>query len=372
MSRDYYYSDSEMGTPRKHRSFIGWIIDLVALVASIVCFVAMFIVLVAPYVDPVVSWIFPIVGLVSPAIYLATLILMLYWIIRWRWTYVAFLLSVLLLGVGRVSLYAKMETSKHYGDANYKGSVKILTYNIRSFINDEGQVSTENVVDYINEEKPDIIAFQEYFPKRLKDYKKGVFSTYNSVVDKSQAIYTRYKIINHSEGNIIDSIGKSGETIWADLLIGEDTIRVYNNHLNSTTIKLSDNEYISKMDFVSDSARKDKVKNIFGRFKTTAIVRADQADVVSQSIKESPYKVIVCGDFNDTPNSYTYHHIASDLQDAFQECGVGYSYTFIGFLNLLRIDYILTSKDIDIVSYYVNREMLESDHLTVISRVKFK
>ena len=63
--------------------------------------------------------------------------------------------------------------------------------------------------------------------------------------------------------------------------------------------------------------------------------------------------LILCGDFNDTPVSYTYQTIRGDLlKDGFKSCGNGYGYTFHGFFDLLRIDFILYSQGIHPVSYY--------------------
>ncbi|WP_347396275.1 endonuclease/exonuclease/phosphatase family protein [Parabacteroides leei] len=65
--------------------------------------------------------------------------------------------------------------------------------------------------------------------------------------------------------------------------------------------------------------------------------RAEQADMIHAEIKCSPYPVLVCGDFNDTPASYTYHRVRKDLVDGFRDCGSGYQYTFRQLYNLIVI-----------------------------------
>ena len=82
-------------------------------------------------------------------------------------------------------------------------------------------------------------------------------------------------------------------------------------------------------------------------------LRAMQADTIADIIAASPYPVIVCGDFNDTPISYTYRRVSRKLKDAFREVGRGYSYTYRGFFDMLRIDYVLFDKRFTALGYDV-------------------
>ena len=66
------------------------------------------------------------------------------------------------------------------------------------------------------------------------------------------------------------------------------------------------------------------------RLKRAFVKRAKQADLIEASINTSPYPVIVCGDFNDTPCSYAYNTISTTLKDAFVESGNGFGRSYIG------------------------------------------
>ncbi len=374
--REYYYNDMD-GPQERSRSVVMIVADGLIFVISLVMVVLMALVLLVPHYHPSSSWIYPSIGLISPAIYLVAVLLALYWIIRWRWVYALLLLVPLLIGMPRVSLYLKLETAKIYEPSSKRGIFKVLSYNVRGVIGDDHQASTDSIVSFIERERPDIICFQEFETKRLGDDDSPLLAGYNRSQVKGQAIYTRYKILSHSE-NLVSDEFSSGSGYWADILIGSDTVRLYNLHLHSTEITKSDNEYISSMEFVGDSLSDDKFKSMLLRFRDTSLNRAQQADSIAHSISLSPHSVIVCGDFNDTPNSYVYHKIASsldgeiELQDAFQEAGDGYSYTYRGFLNMLRIDYILVSQPIEVLSYEVPREQISSDHLPVITTLKFR
>lgn len=156
--------------------------------------------------------------------------------------------------------------------------------------------------------------------------------------------------------------------MWVDLKIYSDTIRLFNTHLVSTSIKLEDDQYLRSREFIADSLREDKLTDIISRYKNSTVLRAQHADSLTKVIAESPYSVIVCGDLNDTPMSYTYSTLSENLNDAFQECGVGYPYTFRGFMNTLRIDYFLASGNIVFKSYTTDTENDFSDHYPIITQ----
>ena len=89
------------------------------------------------------------------------------------------------------------------------------------------------------------------------------------------------------------------------------------------------------------------------RLTDSNILRAPQVDTLAQMVASSPYPAIVCGDFNDTPVSYTYRTITRNLRDAFCWAGRGYSHTYRGFFDMLRIDYVLCGEEFEPLSYEV-------------------
>jgi endonuclease/exonuclease/phosphatase (EEP) superfamily protein YafD len=92
--------------------------------------------------------------------------------------------------------------------------------------------------------------------------------------------------------------------------------------------------------------------------------RADQARRVVEHLKTSPYPVIVCGDFNDTPMSYTYNQFQLLLLDAFRQSGLGLGSTYVGKLPAGRIDYLFYSAMLS-VSHFKIQKQTRSDHRAV-------
>ncbi len=99
--------------------------------------------------------------------------------------------------------------------------------------------------------------------------------------------------------------------------------------------------------------------------------RGIQAGIVRTELDKSPYASIICGDFNDVPNSYTYFHIKGSWQDAFLKKGFGIGRSFIALAPTLRIDYILADPDFNIKMFDMVDEGL-SDHIMLVSDLQLK
>ncbi len=263
-----------------------------------------------------------------------------------------------------------------------RSTFSLLTYNVRQFYDADGNSSLEKVVQLIREADPDIICLQEFFPRTATSTVASVDSLlkgYRSIdgygegqrpniQDLQQLIYTRLKVLDSGHFLLAD-VPAALCTVWADVVAGDDTLRVINNHLLSTQINADDDAYLTKMGYIVDTAADDRMRSIIGRFSRNSIRRADQADSLAHAIASSPHPVIVCGDFNDPPMSYTYDRISEGLQDAFCVKGKGYSHTFRGFNNVLRIDYVLLSPSFEVTEYTVE-DVDYSDHLPVMVRFK--
>ena len=111
----------------------------------------------------------------------------------------------------------------------------------------------------------------------------------DSLYGASLFILSKYRILR--SGIVLTP----NTSVWADLLIGDDTVRVFNNHLRSTAIKAADNEYITNRDFISDTAREVKIRSIVSRLRENSILRAAQVDSIADVIADARARCIVCG-----------------------------------------------------------------------------
>jgi endonuclease/exonuclease/phosphatase family metal-dependent hydrolase len=112
-------------------------------------------------------------------------------------------------------------------------------------------------------------------------------------------------------------------------------------------------------------------RSLAKKLKGALGLRGYQADTVRRQLDACPHPYIICGDFNDVPNSYTYFHIRGNLQDAFiaKSFGIGRSYIHIS--PTLRIDYILPSKEFKVIQT-MKLASPYSDHHAVITDLQLQ
>ena len=114
-----------------------------------------------------------------------------------------------------------------------------------------------------------------------------------------------------------------------------------------------------------------EVKSLSVSLKKGFVKRALQSQVVKDNINKSPYPVIVLGDFNDTPVSYSYRKIRKGLNDSFLNSGYGAGFTYRGNYPRNRIDYILYDDNL-INSYFEIIKVKYSDHYPIVAYFKKK
>lgn len=256
-------------------------------------------------------------------------------------------------------------------DATY---VKVMTYNVKylSSLRTGSEKEMKNMRNNFGEmmqgENPKILCMQES-PKYALDLIEEIFKLpyqhAHAPPDKGVAIYSTYPIINQG---IIEFGTKTNSCIWADLQINKNIVRVYSLHLKSNQVSTVADKLAKEGDIQEKETWSD-IKGMIRSVKKAATIRAKQSHLVAKHIQKSPHPVLVCGDFNDTPQSYTYRQIAQNLDDGFCKAGSGIGTTYAGSIPALRIDYILSDPSIDFSECRVIRRSF-SDHYPVIGKIK--
>ena len=236
------------------------------------------------------------------------------------------------------------------------------------------------MIDAVKMQQADVLCFQEFWDRRDPDMKNSNIRVFKelgypysyfvkTIIDDMErqmgvVIFSKYPITDSAEFTYSED-DFAEHLIYADILFNQQKIRILTTHLQS--VRFDDTEYtaISKIKHRDENGFKDS-KTIARKLKRAYQFRDTQADFVHQKIKESPYPVIICGDFNDVPNSYTYFTIKDGLQDAFLEKGTGIGRTFQYLSPTLRIDYILADKRFE-VSQFNLLKVPYSDHYPILA-----
>lgn len=365
-----------MRNSKKKRGFLSGIVNAVMMVFTVVSSATLLFVYLGSQTNPNTFWPLAFLTLVLPFIMLLNLIFTLYWVLAWRWYFIV-PLAVLMLGLGSVSTFFKPTFSKDYDNQpENKAAIKILSYNVAGFLNLQEDGKIVSVVDstlcYLNEINADIICIQEFEanyrnPKAKIDSLLGKWAHNTTFYTHSRgdengwglAVYSKYPIVNSGGVQYPSNNG----SMWVDVLVGKDTIHLINNHLQSMKISKYEREMFELADDDNDMER-GRVKQVVSKMKDNFKLRADQADSLALKIASYGKRTVVCGDFNDTPMSYTYRTMKGDLIDAFQECGSGAVNTYRDMFGIFRIDYVFHSQDISSLDYKTLDNSL-SDHNAV-------
>lgn len=249
----------------------------------------------------------------------------------------------------------------------------VLTYNSRVFnvydhLNEDYERSKQ-MINWIKHEESDIKCFQEFYNKSASK----VFNTskqlqqngkYYSFVEpklssKGQefgvAIFSKFPIVN--KGRIEFKTKSRNDAIYADVLLKKDTIRIINVHLQSMSI--AENVFEEKWDL------KTNLRTLGRKLKNGFIARAQQLAAIEKYITNCPHRVVLCGDLNDPPYSYTYFKLQSMLQSAFEHAANGFGFSYNGKLFFLRIDNQFYGNGLKPTNHFTLRDIDYSDHFPV-------
>lgn len=338
------------------------------------------------YFDPQTYWFLGLLTIALPYIILLLILFLIFWlIVRPVWS----LLSVVFLAIGWNAVMNILPLRLPYTFELKKdaGTIRIMSWNVEQFNIQHYKnhpERKEQMFALINLYDPDIACFQEvvagenvkginYLPAidsqlRFKDhffaYKlENDFDRYHHF---GTIIYSKYPIVRKQF--VVNNPNDYNSTFqFADILIGIDTIRVFNVHLQSLKFSKENRKYLDSGEVKTTTVNESR--SVIERIRTGAEKRAVQADFIKDEMIHTPYPKILCGDFNDVPVSYAYEIIGEQMQNAFAKKGYGLSRTFHGLAPTLRIDNIFADSNFTILQYKRVKKDL-SDHFPILADLK--
>ena len=320
----------------------------------------------APHLDPEVIWQFTFLGLGYPYLLIANILFILFWIIRKKW-YFIFSLAGLLIGWKYIPSHVNINFNTTQA---VEAEIKIMSYNVKFIDHVFGKKGNQKVKEnYLNFFKvpklPDVFCAQELSHDGFKFFKEGLNYPYSkSIFHNYNVIFSKHPIENSGDIHFEDTFNSCG---WADINFHGKIYRVYSAHLQSTKVSIEANNLAERKELRSKENLSD-IKSMAKKIKSSVLKRTKQAKLIVGHMEKSPHPIIFCGDFNDTPLSYTYQILAQNLKDTFKEKGHGLATSFAGVIPALRIDYILTDPDIRILDHQTHKVEF-SDHYPITSRL---
>lgn len=355
---------------------------------NIIAIILLLLSIQAPKVNPSEFVFISYIGISFPFILAINIIYLLLWIITFRWKYILIQFVALLFSASSIANYFPYNKPSKEIPEN---TITLMTYNVRGFDWLTGEQARLNpVFDYLATSGADIICMQEFAVDQWQDRSKIISLSefdnimsdypYRSIIRLGDTIsstiyglacYSKYPIRKVARIPLDSYFNGSG---MYELRIGKQDVVIVNNHLESNRITAEDKELFKELvEKKNRSKLNDVVESIFKRLDPAFKTRGIQADIISyhvQNQRKKTDKMLIVGDFNDTPMSYTYHTMKSDFIDSFVATGKGMGITYHEDHFLFRIDYIMYTPNIKSYNCLVDH-VKYSDHYPVISHIQF-
>lgn len=348
------------------KTVIFYIIDILSVVSTVILLIVSIGASITSSINPHNYPLTSITGLLLPIIVPTAIVLIAYWIIKRSW---AFLipLTAIIININPILSNLQLRISTQNNIYSSAEKLTVLSYNIHEFSYNRNTIPIENIKNFISNENADIICFQEFdingnmpLDEIIRQFSTLPYYAINRSSEEQigMAIFSKLPILRWDS---IDFENTGNGIMWADVMDTNNTeIRVINLHLQTTSI---------------NSSRSKSFGDIIDNLSENIKKRYLQTDSIKLLLDTTLKSKIVCGDFNDTPSSYTYKTIlGEDLVDGFKESGIGFGGTFNGFGwlgRVIRIDYILHSSNFRSIKY-TSPKAEWSDHFPVISELVYQ
>lgn len=296
--------------------------------------------------------------------------------------YIPIPFAALLLAYPPVSLYCPYHSAQQVPE----GAITILSYNTHYWgMGDKEKRETHEtdegkaVMEYLAASNADIICLQESpvvaeTRANIDSILCKAYQYHDTVTTHNQmqlAIFSRFPI-THKERIEYESEGNGSAAFRLDIN-GKEVI-VINNHLQSTGLSIEERNKFSAMVHGHNDTIKAISKTILGKLLDATRTRVPQAKAVAAFIRahrngNGGMPVIVCGDFNDIPNSYVHRTMAEGLTDCYRETATGPGYSFARYGMRVRIDNIMCTPDMKPYNFRIDHSISASDHYPILGQL---
>ncbi|WP_447951557.1 endonuclease/exonuclease/phosphatase family protein [Chryseobacterium koreense] len=297
------------------------------------------------YISPkTFAWL-NLLSLTFPVLMIINVLMIIFWILTKKKRSIFFVLCSLML----------INPTRRWVNFSFKNDVtsnlKTMTLNIHGGL----VAGIQSVYSYIERKDGDVVFAQEYYPGNYQTNYKYALRNYEIVaIDSKYPIMSKRKVVHTGNGN----------GFFADIAVNGKKIRFINVYLNPFSLKKEELRPTNKRNGMRHFGF--ILNALLENFK----IHQRQISQIRVAIDNSPYPVILAGDFNAVPNSYEYYHLGKGLKDVFMEVGNGSSTSFHDYKFPIRIDYVFCSREIKPISYKVERSVKISDHFPVIAEFK--
>ena len=325
------------------------------------------------FLNPDKWWFISLLALIFPLLLLLVFGFFVSWLFfsSRRWALLS--LVAMIIGWQNIHTFFAFNIGTDFVDEKPASALRVLTWNVRrwdEYITKKPGASGHRakMMEFLQQQNADVMCLQEFFEsKNPREFAANIlfiqqqlhypyyffsedYRRYDGLYEAGVVIFSKYPITNtfRIKYNNTDGVRATESLISADLDLKGKIIRIFTTHLQSVLFRSKDFRDIEIIRNIDDSVL-EASRSIAKKLKRANSLRGAQADLVREQLDQSPYPAIICGDFNDVPNSYTYFHIRGNWQDAFIQKGFGIGRTYVHLSPTLRIDYIMADEQFDVL-----------------------
>ena len=301
---------------------------------------------------------FPLFNLLVPIIAFVNLVFVSYWLIKLKWPVFIFIFS-LLIGFSEWGMLYKLPNNA----VQVSKGLKVMSFNVRLFNRYKWIKSKDipqEISSFIKTESPDIFCLQEFAREQSPKFPDYPYRFIEPSLNKAQnglSIFSKFPLINNG---VIKFDNSNNGAIYSDIVYEKDTLRMYNIHLESLRLNISDTLFSQEHSL--------KFKN---RIEQVILKQQFQLKEFEKVDKTNSYPAIVCTDLNNNAFSEVYNSLNKNLKDLFVETGGGLGATYKVAYFPFRIDFIFANPKFELINFKTHQESL-SDHNPISAIIDWK
>ncbi len=319
----------------------------------------------SPHISPLRHPYWSCLGLVFPLLALGNGVFCVYWaLVRRKVLFLPVLFFLFVWTPLRSYIPFNRPIQAQEGDE----TISLLTYNTMNLFTEKREKgkSIFPSLEYIKESDADIVCVQE-FPLYLKEQFKAMRGQYPHQAmltlsgGNGLVCFSKFPILSHEK---MDYPSESNGSMVLRIRYKNDTILVINNHLESN--RINDKDKTAYNDLIEKPSKDNllsKGRTLLRKLGKAVSIRSVQADSIARYVARHKRPLtIVCGDFNDSPVSYTHRVAGEGLTDAYMERGNGVGFTYNKSRMYFRIDHIFVNDGFEVLQCTVDKSISSSDH----------
>lgn len=370
------------------KATLKWVCRLIAKILTVLLYAATIVSAYGGYFNPT-WWTLPAIGvLFFPYIAMTTLAVSAIWLFRKK--YIIGCVGIGVLLASGPTFPQALPFRFGNSSADQSKTFKMVTFNclhMQDIKNPEVQKGSDQApelnrsLEFLINSGADFICLQELYifgpPEIAPKYKKQI--------DRLHKIYPYFADDGSREVNFaskypfqqvevkLDDDVKYGSCAAYRMKIDGKQLTVINVHLPSYLLSPEERNIITGAG--SQKGIQKSIEefegSIYHKMRDAFEMRAHVAMQIAEFAEKEEGNVIVCGDFNDVPGSWTYRIFTTrGFEDAYAQTGFGHMITYNSHLMWFHIDQILYKGAL--VPLYVRKERMNaSDHYPLVAEFEF-